>query len=279
MGNHQVWANIERADGPALIAHVFNEKLMHEETPWHTHVRGQFIYIDSGVVRLRTRFGDWTLPPHRVGWMPPGEEHTVRVDVVSRGWGVFVAPQAACDLPERPCVLGDNPLMRELVYRASSWAFEDALVPEQQRVLAVLMDEIRRAPSEPLSLPMPSDRRLARVTQALLIEPGDNRSLDDWAQQAGLSARTMTRLFRQETGCSFGQWRQQARLTRAVQWLAAGRAVSDIAIDLGYESVSAFVAMFRRHFGMAPGRYVRGLGPHAPLHAFGSVSVEEALPA
>lgn len=253
-GDH-LFNRIDGLEGPALIAVVVDGVLPVGETEWHSHRRGQFFYIESGLVCVRTRLGAWALPPHRVGWMPPGELHTISINQPVRGWGVFVAPTAAEGLPDAPCVFGANDLMRALVHRASAWALNDRLDAEQVRVMTVLMDEIRRAPVEPLHLAMPADRRLLRVAHALLERPHDARDLDAWAAWAGLSTRTLSRLFRSETGCSFAQWRQQARLTHALERLASGEAVASVADALGYASVSAFVAMFRRSFGQSPGRY------------------------
>lgn len=250
-----LFEHFDSPDGPALIAAVFDGMSSMEEDDWHHHHRGQFFYLESGMVSVRTSAGAWALPPHRVGWMPPGMRHTVNISQPTRGWGVFVAPEAAAGLPEVPCVLGVNDLMRALVHRASSWALSDELDTEQTRVMAVLMDEIRRAPVEPLHLPMPADRRLRRIAHALLDRPHDARDLGGWASWAGMSARTLSRLFRHETGCSFAQWRQQARLTRGLERLAAGEPVASVADALGYANASAFVAMFRRNFGQSPGRY------------------------
>lgn len=249
---------LERADGPALIAFVVDrddDGMSGGESEWHRHVRGQFFYLEKGLISVRTHEGAWTLPPHRVGWLPPGVMHTVRMSETSRGWGVYVAPEAACGLPETTCILNANDLMRALVHRAATWSNQDELSTEQERVLAVLMDEMRHAPHEPLHLNMPTDRRLQRIAHAVLERPDDVRSLDQWADWAGVSARTVSRLFRAQTGVSFAQWRQQARLTRGLERLAAGEPVATVADALGYASVSAFVAMFRRSFGLSPGRY------------------------
>jgi AraC-like DNA-binding protein len=253
--DNTAFERLDSLSGPALIAVVFDGVLPVEEEGWHRHQRGQFFYLESGLVSVRTSTGAWVLPPHRVGWMPPGHRHTVSINQPSRGWGVFVAPAAAAGLPETACVLGANDLMSALVRRASAWASSDELDADQTRVMAVLMDEIRRAPVEPLHLPMPADRRLRRIAHALLQAPHDTRDLDGWASWAGLSARSLSRLFRHETGCSFAQWRQQARLTRGLERLAAGETVASVADALGYAHASAFVAMFRRNFGQSPGRY------------------------
>lgn len=252
---------IERADGPALIAYWLGEEVASEYGEeshfhdWHQHVRGQFFCIESGLIQVHTRHGSWLLPPHRAGWMPPGEPHTVTISGPMSGWGLFITPAVDHGLPEHPCVIGVTELTRALVRRASSWAWHDELSDEQERVMAVLLDEMRRAPHEALYLPMPVDRRLSRIAHAVLEQPHDNRGLEAWAAWAGLSARSLSRLFRAETDLSFAQWRQQARLTRALERLAEGMPVAAVADALGYVSVSAFVAMFRRNFGQPPARY------------------------
>ncbi|MGP1664494.1 MAG: AraC family transcriptional regulator [Rhodanobacter sp.] len=254
----------DRVDGPDLVAMMFRDMLPMGESEWHTHQRGHFMYLESGLVNLRTKIGAWALPPHRLGWLPPNQLHTVSISQPAHGWAVSTAPSMIIDLPDTVCVLGVNELISALVHRASSWTQHDTLDAEQHRVLAVLMDEIRRAPIEPLHLPMPLDRRLRRIAHALLEHPHDNRDLHAWADWAGLSARTLSRLFRRETGCSFAQWRQQARLTTALDRLAAGESVGDVADAMGYASTSAFVAMFRRAFGQPPGRYFS----HQPVSAY-----------
>ena len=257
----QVHELIEQIGGPALIAYRIEREAASEygedthSYDWHRHLRGQFFCVESGMVHVHTGHGSWMLPPHRAGWMPPGELHTVTISGVMSGWGVFITPDIEHGLPERPCVIGVSELLRELVRRASSWTWHERLDAEQERVMAVLLDEMRRAPHEPLHLPMPLDRRLLRIAQAVLEQPHDNRSLDDWAAWAGLSARSLSRLFRVETALSFAQWRQQARLSRGLEQLADGVPVATVADALGYDSVSAFVAMFRRNFGQPPARY------------------------
>ncbi|WP_114240159.1 helix-turn-helix domain-containing protein [Dyella sp. C9] len=252
---------IERTEGPSLIAYWIDGEAASEydegtrEYGWHSHARGQFFCVESGLVHVRTSRGSWLLPPHRAGWMPPGEEHTVSISGPMTGWGIFVTPPECGCLPPEPCVVGVNELMRALVRRASSWAWETQLDESQERICSVLMEEICRAQREPLHLPMPLDRRALRIAFALLERPEDNRGLEEWAAWAGLSPRSLSRLFRSETALSFAQWRQLARLSRGLERLADGQPVSAVADALGYASVSAFVAMFRRSFGQPPAKY------------------------
>ncbi|MBB3226696.1 AraC-like DNA-binding protein [Luteibacter sp. Sphag1AF] len=260
MLNEALLRALESAEGPPLVAYKAERSIPLAESDWHSHVRGQFFYVEEGLFITQTAKGSWLLPPHRAGWLPPGEMHTVSIAGPSSGWGVFIAPDAAQCLPNYACVVGVNDLLRSLVTRATSWTFDEELSAEQERIMAVLLDEIRRAPVESLHLPMPVDRRLRRVAMAMLERPDDNRGMEEWATWAGMSLRTMSRLFRQETQCSMAQWRQQARLTRALERLATGEAVASVADALGYATPSAFVAMFRKAFGESPGRYLKTVG-------------------
>jgi AraC-like DNA-binding protein len=252
-----IHALLERADGPPLVAYEARGHVPPTEIDWHSHVRGQFFYVEEGFVTNRTEHGSYLLPPHRAGWMPPGTLHTVSMTGPTHAWGVFIAPCAAAGLPDRPCVIGVNDLIRSIIKRAASWPVDVTEAdPARERLFAVLLDELHRAPVEALHLPMPIDRRLRRVAVAMFEHPEDTRGIEDWASWAGMSTRTLTRLFRQETQCSVAQWRQQARLTRALERLATGEPVSVVSDALGYATPSAFVAMFRKAFGDSPGRYL-----------------------
>jgi AraC-like DNA-binding protein len=259
--NQALFELSERADGPALIAVRGSAEAGSEfelgtrETGWHQHLRGQVFCIENGLVHVRTPQGSWLLPPHRAGWVPPGVPHMASISGVMSGWNVLVTPQAARALPKEPCVVGVSEVLRALVRRAVDWSGQETLTPAQRRLSAVLLDELRTAPHEPLHLPMPKDRRLVRIAHAVLQAPGDTRTLDAWADWAGLSPRSLTRLCQAELGMPFAQWRQQAGLVFALEALARGEPVAQVSDALGYATPSNFIAMFRRAFGESPGRY------------------------
>ncbi|EON15020.1 MULTISPECIES: helix-turn-helix domain-containing protein [Pandoraea] len=262
----------DRPDGPPVWAfggHEHDRSLFRigtRELDWHSHVRGQLFCIHSGLVHVHTPFGAWVLPPYRAGWIPPEVTHRVSLTGVVSGWIVLVAPYAATALPSAPCVVGVSELLEALVKRAVSWALRDVLTEDEMRLAQVLVDEIQRAPAEPLGLPMPTDARVLRVARAVLDDLGGHTSLEAMAQRAGVSSRTARRLFVAETGMGFTQWRQQARLVSALDRLAKGEPVGTIADSLGYSTPSNFIAMFRRAFGKSPGRYFRQVGPLKHLH-------------
>lgn len=261
----------DRLDGPPIWAFGGDDhkrslfKMGTRELDWHSHVRGQLFCIHSGLVHVHTPHGSWLLPPYRAGWIPPGMTHRVAFIGVVSGWIVLVAPSAAGRLPVTPRVVGVSELLAALVKRAVTWATRDELTEDELRLAQVLVDEIERAPTEPLSLPMPIDARVVRIARAVLADLGGQASLESLAQHAGVSSRTARRLFVAETGMGFTHWRQQARLVSALEHLARGEPVSTIADSLGYSTPSNFIAMFRRAFGESPGRYFRQVGPRVEL--------------
>jgi AraC-like DNA-binding protein len=141
---------------------------------------------------------------------------------------------------------------------------EYALDGRDGRVMALLLDEIAAAPELPLSTPLPSDPRLARLCRALLEAPALEIDIDAMAHKAGMSRRSFTRLFRAQTGMSFALWRQQACLLAALALLGRGLPVTRVAAELGYAGASAFTAAFRRVLGAPPSRYLLPEGGAGP---------------
>lgn len=239
--------------GPLLLAVAAHSTLPRETSP-HQHARGQLLGATRGLLSVDAGNCRWVIPATHAAWIPAHLPHALRSHGPFSGWSLYVAPQACADLPDKPCILGVSALLQAAVARLSAWP---ATAPEaaQQRLCAVILDELGVAPQVPLGLAMPRDARLLRIALALSAQPGDTRRLSEWAAWAGIAPRSLSRRFVVETGLSFEQWRQRLRLLHALEWLAAGRPVTAIALDLGYDNVSAFIALFRRVFGVTPGRY------------------------
>lgn len=222
------------------------------------HPRGQLIYADRGVVTVNAPQGTWVLPPHRAVWMPAGTPHWTRTASALSSRYLYVDPAAAPGLPAHVTVITVSPLLRELIEAVCALPADYDEDGPAGRLVAVLLDQMRTVPVAPLHLPLPADPRLQALADALRADPADARSLADWGRAVGASERTLGRLFLRETGLTFRAWRQQVRLLAALERLAAGEAVTVVALEVGYESPSAFVAMFRRVLGASPGRYFEG---------------------
>ena len=225
--------------------------------PPHSHRRAQLVYAAEGVVTVTAEDGTWIAPPQRAIWIPAGLAHATSMNGPVRFRTLFIDPEASPDLPSTCTVVTVSPLLRELILRAVALPTLYEESGSEGRLMAVILDEIRALPTTPLHLPAARDPRLVRVTESLLANPGDRRTIDAWAVLAGASGRTLNRLFLRDTGMNFRDWRQQLRLLKAVTWLAEKRPVTTIALDLGYESPSAFIATFKRLLGTTPAHYFR----------------------
>jgi AraC-like DNA-binding protein/quercetin dioxygenase-like cupin family protein len=218
----------------------------------HRHRRGQLLYAISGVMVVDTDAGIWIVPPTRGVWVPAWVPHGIRMSGEPRMRTVFVEPGAAAHLPAQCCVLSISPLLRELMVAAADLPLDWAPDTRDGRLMMLLLDELRQEPVLPLHLPQPSEPRLARICRAIVRHPERQAGAAEWARELGVDPKTVHRLFVRHTGMTFGRWRQQARLLAAMERLARGARVLDVALDLGYDSPSAFAAMFRRAVGEPP---------------------------
>ncbi|WP_233149407.1 AraC family transcriptional regulator [Herbaspirillum camelliae] len=244
----------EQDQHPPLIALAGRQDTPRESAPHH-HATGQLLGLFSGVMSVRTELGVLVLPNSRAVWIPPSHIHSAQSHGPFDGWAVYVSPQACATLPEQPRVFEVSGLLRESVLRAAQWDV-GPLQASQQHLIDVILDEIRESREDSFTLPMLRDPRLVRIANALIDDPADSRTLNQWAEWAHVTPRTLSRRFVVETGLTFTIWRQRARMFRALELLAAGAAVTHIALELGYDSASAFIALFRRTFGTTPGRYL-----------------------
>jgi AraC-like DNA-binding protein/quercetin dioxygenase-like cupin family protein len=223
----------------------------------HTHRRAQLLFAMTGVMKVSTADGTWIVPPSRAVWIPAGKRHWVRAVGTLKVRTAYIEAELAREagLPDACTVAEVSPLLRELLIRATAipndydWASPDGMI------MRLIVSEIRPKPALPLSLAWPADPRARRVCERIMADPAAELPLEEWGRDAALSGRTLNRIMQAETGLSLGRWRQRARLLAALESLARGEPVLNIALDLGYESPSAFTAMFRRELGTVPSRY------------------------
>jgi AraC-like DNA-binding protein/quercetin dioxygenase-like cupin family protein len=254
---------IHHEDTPRDVVITGNDYPPHCVLPRHAHKRGQLLYAATGVVTVITGEGSWVVPPRRALWIPAGVVHEVRMSGAAVcTLSAYVRDQACAQLPARCRVIGVSLLLHALLLDAVDLPAEYTLDGRDGRVMALLLDEIAAMPTLALNTPLPRDPRLARLCRALIGAPALEIDIDAMALKAGMSRRSFTRVFRQQTGMSFGAWRQHACLLVALTRLGGGESITQVAIDLGYSSASAFTAAFRRVLGAAPSRY---LASHEPI--------------
>ena len=225
----------------------------------HSHSRGQLLGTLQGLISIEAESCQWVVPATHSVWIPPNVQHSLlRTHGPFEGWSIYIQKNACTKLPVKPYILELSDLLREAITRTMSW-HNSELEPEQKRLIAVILDEIRTMPKVELALPMPKDIRLLKIALALSDNPGDNKKINDWGVWAGISRRSLTRRFTNETGFNFTQWRQKLRMLKALELLAAGKPITEISLYLGYDNISGFISIFRRNFGVTPGNYQKAM--------------------
>jgi len=236
------------------------QKMLRPVVPANLGAWHQLVYATRGVMTVRTRQGIWVVPPHRGAWIPAGSEYHVELSGVvavrnlylkagRREHKMFPRASDGCS------VVNVTPLLRELIVRINLLGALDDRVPEHRRLLAVLLDELKALVTVPLQLPSPQEPRAAKFAGLANTLSGASLSLEEMLRQCGASRRTMERIFSAEAGMSLGQWLRRQKLLHALRLLAAGECVNSVALELGYNSASAFIAMFHRELGQTPRRY------------------------
>jgi AraC-like DNA-binding protein len=221
----------------------------------HCHRRAQFLYGSSGIVLVSTPGGSWMMPPQRGLWIPPCTQHSVRMLGRVAMCSLYIEEAVLPDPFGRCEVVGVSDLLRSLLIAAPGIVVEYDEAGRDGALINLLLHELRGLSPLPLSLPLPRHPRLAQRCRQFIERPSPRDAIDDWSADVGMSRRTFTRLFKEETGCTFVEWRQKACLMSALPQLAEGRSVTGIALSLGYENPASFTAMFKRLLGAAPSAY------------------------
>ena len=207
------------------------------------------------------------VPPERAVWIPAHTPHKVGSPSGAKFRTLYVA-----DLPhlglfgDIPAVVSVSPLLRELIVEAVAIGAGETPDHDEYagQITALILTQLRSAHKLTSALPWPSSKSLTALCENLYADPSDSRSLEEFAKSAAMSGRTLSRRFEKEVGMTLGAWRRKLRLFNAIDRLTDGVSVTDVALDLGYSTPSAFIHMFRLEVGMSPTELLRAKGTHSP---------------
>jgi AraC-like DNA-binding protein len=242
---------------PQPVISVANEYPVGYDHPPHVHQRSQFLYAEYGTMLVDTEGGRWVVPGYEGVWIPARVRHGIRMLTPVGTRSVYFKQPHTAHLPSTCEVLGVSPLLRALLIAAADLPAAYGIDSRAARIMRLIVDEVRIAPVRPLSVPMPQNARLAKRCQQFVERPAAQEHIGDWCEALHVSRRNFTRLFRRETGLSFGHWQRRALVQAALARLLCGERITDIALALGYSSSSAFTTMFVGMMGKPPTAFLR----------------------
>lgn len=230
--------------------------------PHHQHHWGEFVYAFRGVMEVEVQQHHYLVPPQCGLWLPPNVAHRGLNRHAVHFSSLYVSQELTTALPRAVCALRVSPLLRAVLDELRQQGAPVPHTAATSRLLQVALDQIGQARQAGSYLPSSNDPLLSPVIEALMVEPGDTRTVAQWAATVHTTERTLMRRAQSELGMPLAQWRQRLRVVKAMPLLLAGETVENIAHDLGYASASAFIAMFRGLAGVTPDEYRRN-GAHA----------------
>ncbi|HUH58994.1 MAG TPA: helix-turn-helix transcriptional regulator [Candidimonas sp.] len=252
------WTTINVPEIHTLPKTVFlrSQKLgVREVFPLHSHHWHQFVYATSGTL-IVTVAGSWyVITPEQAIWVPTGVPHATGAPNGAEFRNLYLADVPGLGMPEVCTPYSVNGLLRALIIELELASQRTESEGYIDKVHGLVFEQLRRLKKQEFHLPWPHTPQLHRICESLYANPADRRSLDDWGKEVGASGRTVARRFEQDVGITLREWRHKLRLFLALEWLCAGRNVTDIALDLGYASTSAFSYMFRQEMGCPPSEW------------------------
>ncbi len=231
------------------------------ELPMHAHDEAQLTFAAAGMVQVYTDAGRWLVPPQLAVWVPPGVTHRVEALTDTELWLVHWQREAIAAwappslLTRNAFALRIGPLLRALLDAAFATSLE---AEKTALVVRLMLHELMDTTDAPTFLPWPTSPVGRRVAELAFADHRQRLSFSELASRAATSVRSASRVFPLETGLTFKTWRQRARIVRAIDRLARGEAIAQVARESGFGSTAAFSFAFRQVTAMAPSEFVSG---------------------
>lgn len=235
---------------------IASDMVLHD-SGFHFHkTKSQLLYAPSGCMTVTTSDRQLVLPPFRMLWIPAHEVHRVNFrNIVAYRSIYFDEDYSQKYIKSDLKVLHVNTLLKEIIERICFWEWS-ALKSDQTNLLNVFWDEMERAQEEKLELKMPQDRRFKRIVEEWTLRQSIPPMLKSLAEKTGAVEKTISRIFKKETGLSYQDWRQQWRLQRSIELLVEGNSIGEVSHILDFSSDSAFIEFFKKHTGSTPLQYL-----------------------
>ncbi|TFL15069.1 AraC family transcriptional regulator [Pusillimonas caeni] len=225
--------------------------------PMHQHQHGHLIYASRGLLRVEAETGQWLVPPTSAVWLRPAVAHRLIVPVTLQAHGLFIRQDICAKLPTTDCVVQVSGLLREVITELTCTDYTAPLSRRTHLLGELLLEELGTPPPLPFHLPWPQDAQIQNVCHILMGDPSRDATAGDWASTLAIGEKTFHRRFLKSTGMTFGKWRQQLRLMSSLAQLMQGAPITQVALNSGYDSHSAYTTAFKKQFGQSPSEFAQ----------------------
>ncbi|WP_038173142.1 AraC family transcriptional regulator [Vibrio pacinii] len=240
---------------PSDVFMNFEAFLSNTETRMHSHPWGQVQLISGGILEMEAEGTRFLAPPHLAIWVPAGVRHTSFNRKPLSYCSLNVAQHLTANFPERTSLIKITPIVSAIVDDFRQREINVADNEQDKRLVQVLLDQLATRDTQHHFLPSSDHKYLSKILAAVEENPIDNTSLSQWAERVHTTERTLARHCQSELGMSFTEWRLRVRYLYSMDLLRKGHSVKEVALTLGYNQASPFIAMFKKYSGQTPEQY------------------------
>ena len=241
---------------PSLPVLGYTEIITNAVCASHSHPRAQLLYATSGVMNVVVKNQIWVVNPLQGLWIPGGIEHQVSFQKNVNLFSVFIDPSFTNNLSITSFSFDISVLLKQLMFKIISFENNENPTLSQKRIMDVFLDELTLIEPSSTFLPTSNHSKLQNIISLLIDDIACKYTIDHYANLSFMSARTLSRLFIKELGMNFSDWRIRLKLLEAIKRLGEKQSIKEIALDLGYETTSAFIFMFKKNLGKTPSNYI-----------------------
>lgn len=241
---------------PSLPVLGYTEKITNAICASHSHPRAQLLYATSGVMNVVVKNQIWVVNPLQGLWIPGGIEHQVSFQKNVKLYSVFIDPSFTAELPANSFSFDISVFLKQLMFKIISFENNENPTLPQKKIMDVFLDELSLIEPSSTFLPTSNHVKLQNIISLLMNDIASKYTIDHYAELSFMSTRTLSRLFIKELGMNFSDWRIRLKLLEAIKRLGEKQSIKEIAFDLGYETTSAFIFMFKKNLGKTPSNYI-----------------------
>nr|WP_163502134.1 helix-turn-helix domain-containing protein [Halomonas socia] len=246
-------------EGFSLPVSTFN--ILYEKgaiVPTHYHDKAQLIRFLDGNAIIETDERVWTLSSNSIFWLPPYVKHKMTLQKSSLVQAIYIdtfCPSDYCSSEGLTARIVISQLVESSldVIRCAGNNYKN--IDSFQRLSHVVIDEILGEFSHFNSLENIRSKMLTYAYDIVVEDLEKRQTLDSISSRLNVSAKTLSRAIKKETGFTFKDWHRNILMEFGKIKLKNGAQVTLTASQLGYKNTSQFISAFKEVVGMTPKKY------------------------
>ena len=258
------FSEIENSGAEFFIHHILTG---HIKTDVHQHTSAQLIYGEGGILHIFVEEKHWYLPARCFMWIPANVPHYVFTQSPKVSLYNFYFKTVDKENPffKEINIYSVSNLLREMIHYTKFWNGNIYQTDYSKYIflkalMEVLPNEKSLEGAFAVQHPFPKEEILMKISEYLNANLDKSLSIEETAREFGMSERTLSRKFKESLGMNYVRFVRSLRITKALEMIQEEKYnMYEIAMQVGYHSLSAFSNIFKKVLGVSPTEYTQRL--------------------